>query len=136
MSRREPRCVTVLALLALAGVTALGATARASSLSDGAMFSQTVTVLPLARPATTGSLVMQAHAQALLPAPLPDPDIGPPAPSSDALASEGDPSLQPNIFNPHDHFAGDGYAAGSNIEGDHNNRHTPGGGMSLSIPMP
>ena len=79
--------------------------------------------------------MMPAHAEVLRPAPLPDQDISAPGPSEDALAAQADPSVEPGIFNPKTHFAGDGYAPGSSIDADQNHRHSTGGGMNLSIPM-
>lgn len=97
---------------------------------------KTVSAIPLDEAVMGGGLVvMQAHAETLRPAPLPDPDVGPPGPSSEALASQASPSVAPDFFNPNAHAVGDGYAPGSAIETDHNNRHSTGGGMSLSIPM-
>ena len=85
------------------------------------------------RPAA--SLVMQAHAQVLRPAPLPDQDLEAPEPSAQALAAQSQTSLQPSFYSAATHFSGDGFSAGSTLDGDHANRSRPGGGMSLSIPV-
>ena len=95
----------------------------------------TIAAIPLDEAVTRGGLVMRAHAETLRPAPLPDPDVRAPGPGDEALASQADPRFAPDFFNPNAHVVGDGYAAGSAIETDHNNRHSAGGGMSLSIPM-
>lgn len=96
---------------------------------------QTIAAIPLDEAVMGGGLVMQAHAETLRPAPLPNPDVDAPGPSNEALASQASPSVMPDFFNPTAHAVGDGYAPGSAIETDHNNRHSTGGGMSLSIPM-
>jgi hypothetical protein len=97
---------------------------------------KTIPAIPLDQAVMGGGLVVvQAHAETLRPAPLPDPDIGPPGPSSETLAAQSSPSVAPDFFNPNAHAIGDGYAPGSAIETDHNKRHSTGGGMSLSIPM-
>jgi len=70
---------------------------------------------------------------ALRPAPLPDRDLA--APEGGTLASQDEASVEPGLFNPQNHFSGDGYAPGSSIEADHNHRHSTGGGMNLSIPV-
>ena len=85
--------------------------------------------------APAGTLVRQARAEVLRPAPLPDQDFDAPAPGPDALAAQQQASLQPSFYAPAKHFAGDGFSAGSTLDGDHVNRARPGGGMSLSIPM-
>ena len=86
-----------------------------------------------ARPAA--GLVMQAHARILRPAPLPDQDLEAPEPSAQALAAQGQASLQPSFYSATTHFSGDGFSAGSTLDGDHANRSRAGGGMSLSIPV-
>jgi len=110
--------------------------ARAASQTGSSSDTPARAAIPLDEAVMGGGLVMQAHAQVLRPAPLPDLDITAPGPSGDALAAQNDPRIGPDFFNSHARFAGDGYAAGSSIENDHNNRHSPAGGMSLSIPMP
>lgn len=85
--------------------------------------------------APAASLVMQAHAQILRPAPLPDQDLDAPGPSMQALAAQQDASLTPSFYSTAKHFSGDGFAAGSTLDEDQSNRHRPGGGMSLSIPV-
>lgn len=87
---------------------------------DGAVLRDEVTATPVPH-------------SALRPAPLPDRDLA--DPSGATLAAAGDASLTPGLFNPQSHFAGDGYAAGSSIDTDHNHRHSTGGGMNLSIPV-
>ncbi|WP_428376262.1 hypothetical protein [Lichenicoccus sp.] len=96
---------------------------------------RTVSAIPLDNVALSNGLVVQAHAEVLRPAPLPDLDVSAPGPSSDALEAQASPSVAPDLFNPQAHVAGDGYASGSSIDADHNNRHSTGGGMSLSIPV-
>ena len=81
------------------------------------------------------TLVKQAHAQVLRPAPLPDQDVDAPGPGPDALAAQQQASLQPSFYTPARHFSGDGFSDGSTLDGDHASRAKPGGGMSLSIPM-
>ncbi len=85
--------------------------------------------------ASANILVKQAHAEVLRPAPLPDQDLDAPGPGPDALAAQQQASLQPSFYAPAKHFSGDGFSAGSTLDGDHVNRAKPGGGMSLSIPM-
>ncbi len=85
--------------------------------------------------ASADVLVKEAHAEVLRPAPLPDQDLDAPGPSPDALAAQQQASLQPSFYAPARHFSGDGFSAGSTLDGDHVNRAKPGGGMSLSIPM-
>ena len=97
---------------------------------------RTVAAIPLDEAVTNGGLVMQAHAETLRPAPLPNRDFSLPTLNREAIAAQTDPSLVPGFINPNSHFAGDGYEPGSSIEGDHNHRHSTGGLMSLSIPMP
>lgn len=113
----------------------LSGPALATGFSDMSLTPLTIPALRSDVAAGTVGLVQEAHAETLRPAPLPDPDVTPPGPSSDTLASESDPSLGPGIFNPQSHFAGDGYEPGSSIDNDKNHRHTTGGGMNLSIPM-
>ena len=86
--------------------------------------------------ASADVLVKQAHAEVLRPAPLPDQDLDAPGPGPDALAAQQQSSLQPSFYSPTRHFAGDGFSAGSTLDEDHAGRAKPGGGMSLSIPMP
>ncbi len=120
----------------LAGIALIAAPAQAASLTElQPMAQNTVDAIPSDRASGVAGLVLQAHAQTLRPAPLPDPDVSAPGMSGEALAAQGDASLAPGVFNPQSHFAGDGYAAGSSIETDHAHRHSTGGGMSLSIPM-
>ncbi len=85
--------------------------------------------------ASADVLVKAAHAQVLRPAPLPDQDLDAPGPGPDALAAQQQASLQPSFYSPTRHFSGDGFSAGSTLDGDHASRAKPGGGMSLSIPM-
>ena len=85
--------------------------------------------------ASAETLVKQAHAQVLRPAPLPDQDLDAPGPGPDALAAQQQASLQPSFYSPARHFSGDGFSDGSTLDGDHASRAKPGGGMSLSIPM-
>lgn len=73
--------------------------------------------------------------ETLRPAPLPDRDLDAPEASADTASARSDPTLTPGFISPSAHFAGDGYASGSSIEGDHSHRHSTGGLMSLSIPM-
>ncbi len=80
--------------------------------------------------------VIQAHATAMRPAPLPDQDVDAPGPDAQTLAAQQQASVGPSFYGNKDHFSGDGFSAGSNLESDKNNRRRPGGGMSLSIPMP
>ncbi|MBE7212215.1 MAG: hypothetical protein INR65_14430 [Gluconacetobacter diazotrophicus] len=94
----------------------------------------------LAAPATVGTRtpgarVVQAHAETLRPAPLPDPDVDAPGPDAAQIASQGEASLHPSFYSNSHHFAGDGFSPGSTLENEQNNRRKPGGGMSLSIPM-
>ena len=133
----------------LVAIIALASAAPGST--EAATPQRTITAIPLDSAAIGFGAVMQARAQTLRPAPpagpggrappappaarAPDQDVSAPGPSSDELAAEADPSVTPDLFNPKAHFAGDGYAAGSSIEGDQNHRHSTGGGMSLSIPM-
>lgn len=124
-----------LASLVIAGAM-LPLPARASSPSSPQSTGQTVAAIPLDEAVSNGGLVMQAHAQALRPAPLPDRDFSVPGLNQDAPAAQTDPTLMPGFINSNSHFSGDGYAPGSSIEGDHNHRHSTGGLMSLSIPMP
>ena len=126
----------ILAGLMIAGSMLVPLAARASSPPDPQSAGRTVAAIPLDEAVTNGGLVMQAHAETLRPAPLPNRDFSLPTLSRDAIAAQTDPSLVPGFINPNSHFAGDGYAAGSSIEGDHNHRHSTGGLMSLSIPMP
>ena len=137
MSRRSARFAP--GLLAALLAAAAPAAVRAAGVEQ-AEPPQTIAAIPLDAAATGFGLVMPAHAEVLRetplrPAPLPDPDVSPPGPSSAALSAQADPSLEPGIFNPRAHFAGDGYSAGSSIESDQNHRHSTGGGMNLSIPM-
>jgi hypothetical protein len=109
--------------------------AWASPSSDRKPAGGTIAAIPLDAAVSSGGLyMMQAHAEMLRPAPLPDRDVS--APGRDAVAAQADSSLAPGFFNPQSHFQGDGFAPGSSIEGDHNHRHSTGGGMNLSIPMP
>lgn len=133
MSRYRPGRLAGLLFLTVA---MLPFSARAASETGSSSDLQTRAAIPLDEAVINGGLVMQAHAQSLRPAPLPNPDVSAPRPSGDALAAQSDPTIGPDFFNSHSHFAGDGYSAGSSIENDHNNRHSPAGGMSLSIPMP
>ena len=120
------------------------ATQRLSSLGAGRI--QTVDTASLAGirtmpaiptgVASADVLVKQAHAEVLRPAPLPDQDLDAPGPGPDALAAQQQASLQPSFYSPTRHFSGDGFSTGSTLDGDHADRAKPGGGMSLSIPMP
>lgn len=78
---------------------------------------------------------MQARAQILRPAPLPDQDFDAPAPNAQVLADQQEASLTPSFYGTAKHFSGDGFAAGSALDEEQSNRHRPGGGMSLSIPV-
>ncbi len=131
MSRRIRLCG-----LTLTGAVLAAGQAHASPLTElRPMAQNTIAAIPLETALGSGGLVMQAHAETLRPAPLPDPDVSAPGMSGEALAAQGDASLAPGVFNPQSHFAGDGYAPGSSIETDHAHRHSTGGGMNLSIPM-
>ncbi|TLU73418.1 hypothetical protein [Lichenicoccus roseus] len=125
--------------LATPALLLTGATLLRSPLAHAAgstdAFTHTVNAIPLDNVALPTGYVLQAHAQVLRPAPLPDPDVSAPGPSRESLEAQASPSVSPDLFNPRAHIAGDGYAAGSSIDTDHNNRHSTGGGMSLSIPM-
>jgi hypothetical protein len=132
MSRRTRRVTRLLLGAVLLLPSSAWQSAQAEAQPTG---QQTTAAIPLDGAVMGGGLVMQAHAETLRPAPLPNPDVSAPGPSNDALASQADPSLSPDLFNPQSHFAGDGYAPGSSIETDHIHRHSTGGGMSLSIPM-
>ncbi|WP_428392458.1 hypothetical protein [Lichenicoccus sp.] len=81
------------------------------------------------------TIVQAAHAQAMRPAPVPDPDIDAPQAGADRLAEESSPTVEPYLFNPRNHFAGDGYEPGSSLENARNNRETPAGGMNVLIPV-
>ncbi len=119
-----------------AGAALIAALLPLTARADPAPSPATAIAIPIDDLSIGRPVVMQAHAETLRPAPLPDPDVSAPGPSSEALAAQADPSLQPGIFNPQAHFAGDGYAPGSSVETDHDHRHSTGGGMNLSIPMP
>lgn len=95
----------------------------------------TVAAVPSDRLAAPVAVVVKAHAETLRPAPLPNPDVDAPGPDAQQLAAEDQASLHPSFYANTKHFAGDGYAPGSTLENDQNNRRKPGGGMSLSIPM-
>ena len=91
--------------------------------------------IPAAVPAAR-DLVMQAHAEVLRPAPVPDQDFDAPGPSRQALAEQDQASLQPSFYSAARRgFSGDGFANGSTLDDDHANRRKPGGGVSLSIPV-
>lgn len=95
---------------------------------------QTIPAMPTgSMPAT--ALVVQAHAQRLRPAPLPDPDYEAPGPDSQALAAQGATSVRPSFYSAAQHFSGDGFASGSTLDEDRAAHHHTGGGMSLSIPV-
>ncbi len=85
---------------------------------------------------SAASLVMEAHATTLRPAPLPDQDFDAPGPDPQTLAAQQEASLAPSVYGQTQHFSGDGFSSGSNLESNKNNRRRPGGGMSLSIPVP
>lgn len=98
--------------------------------------SNTISAVPsFSSSVPAAALVMQAHARALRPAPLPDQDLDAPGPNAQALAAQDETSVQPSFYSTSKHFSGDGFAAGSTLEDDHVNRRRPGGGMSLSIPV-
>ena len=81
-------------------------------------------------------LVVQAHAEGLRPAPVPDQDLDAPGPSRQALAEQDQASVQPSFYSAaRQGFSGDGFADGSTLDDDHANRRKPGGGVSLSIPV-
>jgi hypothetical protein len=65
------------------------------------------------------------------PAPMPDPDAGPPA------ASDGPktPSLLPSMLSEKRIFEGDGYSYSSSQEGAINHRTQPAAGLNLSVPV-
>jgi len=65
------------------------------------------------------------------PAPIPDPDAGPPA------ASDGPktPSLMPSMLSEKRIFEGDGYSYSSSQEGAINHRTQPAAGLNLSVPV-
>ena len=144
---RHVRIMPVALLATLALGTCLGAadaaTADQGPLSRSLAGLETIDTASLSRSVTTmssgsvpaASLVMQAHAEILRPAPLPDPDLEAPEPSAQALAAQDQASVQPSFYSAAKHFSGDGFAAGSTLDGDHANRSRPGGGMSLSIPV-
>ena len=81
-------------------------------------------------------IVTQAHAQTLRPAPMPDQDFDGPGLNAEAIAAQNQTHVQPSFYSRGKHFAGDGFADGSTLDGNRANRAKPGGGMSLSIPMP
>ena len=83
---------------------------------------------------STGALVIQAHAQTLRPAPLPNEDFDEPGLSPQALAAQDQASVGPSFYGAAKPFSGDGYAPGSTIDDRTSHRHN-GGGMSLSIPV-
>ncbi len=115
----------------------LPVSALASPLSDPGFGVRTVPAIPLDAAVMNGGLVvMRAHAETLSPAPLPDRDRNAPEASADTLSAQSDPTLTPGFISPSARFAGDGYASGSSMENDHSHRHSTGGLMSLSIPMP
>ena len=91
---------------------------------------------PVAHALVDHDLVIEAHATTLRPAPLPDQDFDAPGPDRAALAAQQESSLVPSVYNHAETFSGDGFATGSNLEADKNNRRRPGGGMALSIPVP
>jgi hypothetical protein len=63
------------------------------------------------------------------PAPIPDPDIGPPS-----AAARG-PSLTPALFTHKEEFSGDGYADASDPDHGLDKRRTPAAGLNLSVPV-
>ena len=94
----------------------------------------TMSAMPSGLPAA--ALVVQAHAEVLRPAPVPDQDFDAPGPSRQTLAAQEQASVQPSFYSaPRQNFSGDGFAPGSTLNDDHANRSRPGGGMSLSIPV-
>ncbi len=104
----------------------------ATSLADSRT---TVLAIPLAT-SSARALVVQAHAEVLRPAPVPDQDLDAPGPSRQALADQDQASLQPSFYSAARRgFSGDGFASGSTLDDDHANRRKPGGGVSLSIPV-
>ena len=103
---------------------------------DTASLSAPITATLSDRVPSAASLVMEAHATALRPAPLPDQDFDAPGPDSQTLAAQQEASLAPSVYGQTQHFSGDGFSSGSNLESNKNNRRRPGGGMSLSIPVP
>jgi hypothetical protein len=65
------------------------------------------------------------------PAPIPDPDAGPPAASDDPKT----PSLLPSMLSEKRIFEGDGYAYSSSQQGALNHRTQPAAGLNLSVPV-
>jgi len=65
------------------------------------------------------------------PAPIPDPDAGPPVASDGPKA----PSLLPSMLSEKRIFEGDGYSYSSSQEGAINHRTQPAAGLNLSVPV-
>jgi len=114
---------------------------RATSFNPSAMATFATTSLdPRASEIDPGSydrtigLVRQANARTLRPAPLPNEDYDAPGLDAQALAAQGQTSVNPSFYGGPKHFAGDGYSPGSTLD-DRKNGHRAGGGMSLSIPV-
>ncbi len=103
---------------------------------DMAILSAPISLSLGERVPSADALVIQAHATAMRPAPLPDQDVDAPGPDTQTLAAQQQASLSPSVYGQTKHFSGDGFATGSNLENEQNNRRRPGGGMSLSIPVP
>ena len=123
----------------VAAVTAmtLSATALAAFGGSPATSRQRMPLTPGAAGAITilQASIRTAPTQVMQPAPVPDAGITAPEAGGDALAAERSPSIEPYLFNPRNHFAGDGYAPGSSLENAQNNRETPAGGMNVLIPV-
>lgn len=109
--------------------------ARAITIDTTSLASSTVAAFGALSKGSIGAPVLQARAQLMRPAPLPDQDYDAPGPSEQALAAQDQASVSPSLVSPSRHFSGDGFASGSTLDEDRVNRHRAGGGMSLSIPM-
>jgi hypothetical protein len=94
--------------------------AEAGSLQQGA-FQQ--------KPAAPAKASMQPAM--FQPAPIPDPDAGPPEASDGPKA----PSLMPSMLSEKRIFEGDGYSYSSSQEGAINHRTQPAAGLNLSVPV-
>jgi hypothetical protein len=65
------------------------------------------------------------------PAPIPDPDAGPPAVADGPKT----PSLMPTMLSEKRIFEGEGYSYSSSQEGAINHRTQPAAGLNLSVPV-